>query len=1074
MTLSETLNKALIEGHENGSPDGAAKLGFFKNDDGRENAENVFVLVAHYDFKDGEDDWPRTGNDKDVANLRKTFAVNRNCRFRDLPSPKKEDLLALLADGQLLKKFFASEEPSVFIFIILSHGGSEGKIYTDENIGPGPKDYDSFNTKQLFGKLEKTFANSLRLIFLGPCRGGLDIGDSNPTENQDTTKNYSSKVSFEPKMHNTVIFYSTVETTNAGRDKDKGTWLVQCLCEQLNLMRENESIAHFSTGIQNRTHKWATKLTFINGKQMEQTMETKMFPHDRIFKFSVMENCCKAAIFRSGQVQSTIEFDWMNPHSKSIFRGKLAAIFHQGNETEELEFILSENLGFETKKIKLDSQVVKKYFQELTEKSWIEYGCFAAFFFAQVTENKENQVCVNLSGNEQKPIGELIHSLLGSESKEWRGKPKLFFLIDVGTAAGDAAGTLSNQPKIKFRKATPHSGWMIFILRNKDLLPKLLEVLVSMEIKGERSLQECLDDLLVQSNEDRKEIIPQTMLVSTLPYSLHFARTFVKPNFRIKVDDSFDRVYLEKLIEEAMEVEKNPIWLLSSLSGSGKTTVMSEIALELQRRLCRVKVFKISLLQDVLSLLPNKKVSPSLVTVISSATRVDEKEIEFLIMEKKIILMFDGFDEICPFRRDAVLNLLQKAVEREIPIWISTRPQEEVAIRTKLGDWQKICEARILPLDAENQTDLLKMTSKRDADECKRLIKNFENNGSDDVMSNPLHLTMIAQLEESFLGNDSQNLFNIYEKIVKKKISEMLAVDYIYGSRRYEMEFEYCEKELQTISLSYLNNKSVKDLKYPRNGIVTLIDGNIVFVHQTFAEFLAAQNYIECLKEEILNNDGMPLDLLEQKYRQVRKFVEMKISKLRDEETPILNSLFKVLSENITRETIFEIFISENLSTMFSLFENQISFSNNGSKLKFHFENSYQILKEACWNSEKIALKLLNLGAFESFEFSKIKEITKILSGAIQKNFELLFSALVKKCSTNSLIQKCRADDNKMSHAVKKASRKNHHKMLGLVIESGLIELRGRVGREALQTAEKFNSVECVQLLFQHGVASAF
>ncbi|XP_059474735.1 uncharacterized protein LOC132196240 isoform X2 [Neocloeon triangulifer] len=443
MPISDTLNEAVENGFRQGSPEGPTKLGFF---DRRSNAENVFVLVAHYSFEGGAGTWPRKGNKKDVKNLRKTFAGNRKCRFRDLPSPKKEDLLALLADEQKLKRFFASEdaEPSVFIFIILSHGGSEGKIYTDEIIS---NVYDSFNTKQLFAKLEKTFANSLRLLFLGPCRGELSS-----TDNQDTATNYSSKVSFEPKMHNTIIFYSTVETTTAGRNNDKGTWLVQCLCEQLNLMRENESIAHFSTGMQNRIHEWAIKAqpSLINGKQTEQTMEIKMFPHDRKFFFSAFENC--------GQSQSTMEFDWMNPNTKSVFRGKLAAIFHHGNPENDviknLEFSLVKNLGFETKKITLNCEIVKNCFQELQRKLWIEYGCFAAFIFCQITD-KDGEVCVNLSGNEEMPIGELIDSLLGSKSEQWQGKPKLFFLIDTGTANQDAEGKAPSEKKNEISQGDP-------------------------------------------------------------------------------------------------------------------------------------------------------------------------------------------------------------------------------------------------------------------------------------------------------------------------------------------------------------------------------------------------------------------------------------------------------------------------------------------------------------------------------------------------------------------------------------------------------------------------------------------
>lgn len=76
------------------------------------------VLVAHYNFERVPQDvlktlnWTinvRTGDAKDVQNLRKTYEENRKCRFREWLSPSREDLLNLLSSRDALLKSFGFE-----------------------------------------------------------------------------------------------------------------------------------------------------------------------------------------------------------------------------------------------------------------------------------------------------------------------------------------------------------------------------------------------------------------------------------------------------------------------------------------------------------------------------------------------------------------------------------------------------------------------------------------------------------------------------------------------------------------------------------------------------------------------------------------------------------------------------------------------------------------------------------------------------------------------------------------------------------------------------------------------------
>ncbi|XP_059474430.1 uncharacterized protein LOC132196058 isoform X2 [Neocloeon triangulifer] len=439
MPNSLTLDTTIEHGFSLRSPQEGAKLGFFETEDGVENGENVFVFVVHYDFKGCAGDWPRPGNNKDVENLRETFGEKRSCRFREWSSPRKEDFLTLLANENKLKRYFASEDdaPSVFVLYVLSHGDEDGVIYTDTPYYLNQ--YETFNTKDVFDSLEHVFSKSLKFIFLGPCRGKVDDKVFNPNDGQLPNKN-SCRVSFEPKARNLIILYSTVETTAAKRD-DGGTWMVKFSCDQLNEMRKNESVTKFLTGVQNRIH---TETTMF--RNQGQTPELKMNSQDRKFTFSCLDKKILASSSRTGtdakgtnpSVESvkfeesrSINFDWWNPISKTVLRGRRAVIFHQGSENNDqiksLDCALIKNLGFETITAKLNEAGLNHYCNKLENACWDDYGCFAAFTFAEILEREDGDVCIRLDEIEIKSVGDFIHGLLGPKNDAWIGKPKLFF-----------------------------------------------------------------------------------------------------------------------------------------------------------------------------------------------------------------------------------------------------------------------------------------------------------------------------------------------------------------------------------------------------------------------------------------------------------------------------------------------------------------------------------------------------------------------------------------------------------------------------------------------------------------------
>ncbi|XP_059477477.1 uncharacterized protein LOC132197895 isoform X2 [Neocloeon triangulifer] len=210
-----------------------AKLGYFETEEGtQEKADNVLVLVVHFDFKEGKDDWPRPGDDKDVQNLREAFETNRKCRFRERLSPTREDLIDLLEDGHKIKRLFESDdlEPDLFFLIILSHGAENGIIFTDTlDRSSQTNKYETFTTKEVIDSIGNLFPKCLKFVILGPCRGRtedtfLHSRSKLKLQNNVTKKQNFGRISIETKIRNLFVLYSTVETTMSNRDSDSGTW----------------------------------------------------------------------------------------------------------------------------------------------------------------------------------------------------------------------------------------------------------------------------------------------------------------------------------------------------------------------------------------------------------------------------------------------------------------------------------------------------------------------------------------------------------------------------------------------------------------------------------------------------------------------------------------------------------------------------------------------------------------------------------------------------------------------------------------------------------------------------------
>ncbi|XP_059483364.1 uncharacterized protein LOC132201312 isoform X2 [Neocloeon triangulifer] len=563
----------------------------------------------------------------------------------------------------------------------------------------------------------------------------------------------------------------------------------------------------------------------------------------------------------------------------------------------------------------------------------------------------------------------------------------------------------------------------------------------------------------------------EAMMISTLPHSLIFQdleRNFVPLKFCIKEKGFESRKELDwdELLNSKLLEAENRIWLLSSFSGSGKSTVMRELSFQLQRMLaCKIKVFLVGL-SDTVGLFTKvkteRRIVPSLASVVSIATRIREMEIQNLIEQKKIMLMLDGFDEMCPFYRDQVLDVLAEAVEKKVPILISTQPHEEVAILSKLGKGNQVFKLKILPLDWRKQIDFLMMTSHKSEEECKLQIYFYRRNGLEDILGNPLHLKMIAELGDLDYKKGI-DLYEIYEKILEKKLRFALKE---LQSIILEKELNICERELRIAAVKFLCGDKTDILKYPNNGIVTISNGRAQFVHQTFAEFLVAAHFIDCLLFDGFENPQRPFEILNEEFRQVRKFVDLRISmSVGDEKLNFLTSLEKYLKNSLTKSSIENVILEERLVNFSSAAANLVTF--NAEESKLNYVTSDQILVLASKRVENCALGLLKKGAYEKLEDPN-RAAVEILRDAIENNFAQLFTEMGKKFAGSMDLVR---NNMKIKKTYTLAAYRNHHKVLFLVLEQKILD-QGEL-QVALKSAVRGNSAECVEVLIEHGARTA-
>ena len=359
---------------------------------------------------------------------------------------------------------------------------------------------------------------------------------------------------------------------------------------------------------------------------------------------------------------------------------------------------------------------------------------------------------------------------------------------------------------------------------------------------------------------------------------------------------------LKKLLEQA---QHQRVMLISDPAGMGKSTLLTHLSKQIKKSFPAKWVLRIDLNDhtDALETLKNENIDKekSIEFVLEKVLKLEpglDKELLKYSCEKKqklrMVIMLDGFDEISPDYKEAVIDLLQALMQTAVEqLWVTTRPH----LREDLEDKLQQPSYTLEPFSEQDQVDFLtnfwslkhRLTEGRNKaeEEGKKNLQDYakevimklaQSVGDSDFNSIPLHCRILAEVfdEEvkTFCQSDDPelvfhvkiDLFGSYKKFIEGKY-------HIYRSRKSQSSrsnvptnemWEYLLKVMiedhHLLALRALFTEEQATLfesnsdckfsveKLSRIGIVEVTcDGEPHFIHRTYVDYYVADFFVNKL-----------------------------------------------------------------------------------------------------------------------------------------------------------------------------------------------------------------------------------
>jgi caspase 3 len=219
---------------------------------GNTSSENVYnvdyskpglvLIINNQNFVCTEE---RKGSDKDVDRILDTFE-NLNFKTRSFMNQTKQQMKELVENYS--KRDYSND--SCFICFIISHGDNGQILCSDEMLIDLKKEI----IKPF--QINQTLVNKPKLFFIQACRGNgvmpniesLDIS-YDLIEEDSNIETDACKI---PIGADFLYSYATVEGYKAFRDRNRGSWYIQILCDLISNKAASEELSRILLEVNDR------------------------------------------------------------------------------------------------------------------------------------------------------------------------------------------------------------------------------------------------------------------------------------------------------------------------------------------------------------------------------------------------------------------------------------------------------------------------------------------------------------------------------------------------------------------------------------------------------------------------------------------------------------------------------------------------------------------------------------------------------------------------------------------------------------------------------------------------------